>query len=357
MPVTFLVTNHPSKPYAPSPWQRDSISSEPNAVLAGLPTAHQPKALLQSSVDGKRKPDDVWIAIVSQLNFYINAHAEELRDKFVDHADKKELVVTSMAPSLTEVDFGDLAVQMIGQIDKNVKDKSLVPWVLPNFTTTTPNDTVICSALIMSTLKQYFNYTMRLGCGIPFITLQGTQEDWQSILDRIDKIPEFGEEPTEWATMLSAILKRFVHAFDKGGPQADKDFWERMVHESPGGSFVPFISGWITAFCAWDTKGRFFTARKNQHGFGMDPPQWVINLTFDGVWFPRVHNAPEGYAEVDVLVSDEREGKEYNCTMLAGHVAITMDGEDKQKLDTLRIAPQWFMYVKGGERDAQNGFW
>ncbi|KAG6826129.1 hypothetical protein H0H92_001035 [Tricholoma furcatifolium] len=234
---------------------------------------------------------------------------------------------------------------------RQVKDKSLIPWVLPDFTTTTTNDTVICSVLIMATLKAYFSYGFSLTCGIPFITLEGTQKDWQSILDRIEKLSEFGKEPTEWADMLRAVLKRFVRAFDDGGPQADKEFWERMVHRTAGGSSVPYINGWITAFCAWDAKGVYFKAGIPKNGSGRDPksPQWAYDLQFDGVWFPRVHEAPEGYAEVDVNVTAD---KAYDCTMLAGHVAIAMDGETPERLDTVRMAPQWFMYVKGEDRTA-----
>ncbi|KAG6919663.1 hypothetical protein DXG01_002605 [Tephrocybe rancida] len=389
MPVTFPIANRPADPYDNTPLRRwapapslDLLFEMPNKVLAGLPTTHIPAKLLQSSVDGTEeiittkngfvhgimtayskhhnlviRPDDVWIAILSQLNFYVNAHAEELRDKFVDHKGKKTLIVTTMVDSLEQMDFGDLAVQMTGLIDQNVKDKSLVPWVLPNFSTTTADDTVICSALIMSTLKQYFHYMMSLGCGIPFITLEGTQADWRSILDRIDKIPEFGAEPAEWATMLRAILKRFVRAFDDKGPKSDIEFWERMVHETPGGSFTPFVSGWISAFCAWDNKGKYFGARKYQDGMTIgEPPSWVKGLKFDGVWFPRVNVPPEGYAEVDVQVVDHWEEKSYDCTMLAGHVGHVMVGKERHQRDTLQIAPQWFMYVKGEERDVSQGF-
>ncbi|KAF8063399.1 hypothetical protein FPV67DRAFT_1506400 [Lyophyllum atratum] len=383
MPITFPIANRPAETYVPRAWNEKESSKDPSIVLSRLPTTHEPARLLQSSVDGTRdvtvkkngfvlgvvlaynghhnlviRPDDVWMAILSQLNFYINAHAEELRGKFVDHTGRKTLVVLSSALTIEEVDFGELAVQMSGQIDENVKDKSLVSWVLPNFSTTTPNDTVICSALVMSTLKEYFRYVMMFGCGIPSITIEGTQSDWQSILDRIDKIPEFGPEPTEWAGMLRAILKRFVRAFDEGGPAADKDFWERMVHEVPGGSQVPFISGWISAFCAWDSKGLFFEAKKQQ---GADVrrargnvPEWVTGLTFDGVWFPRVWAPPEGYAEVDVLVQDISTGVQSQCTMLAGHVGTTIHGD---RNDTVRMAPQWFMYVKGEQRTTGSAFW
>jgi hypothetical protein len=374
MPVTFSVVNHPAEPYKFMEWGSKVPSYSQDQVLAGLPKGHGCARVLQSSVDGTQnivmqkngfvlgvllaynahhnlviRPDDVWIAIVSQLNFYINAHAEELRDKFVSHKGKEELAVITLT-SFEKMDFGDLAVQMAGQIHKNVKDKLLIPWILPNFSTTTAKDTVICSVLIMSTLKKYFNYSLAGGCGIPFITLEGTQADWQSILDRIQKIPEFGAEPKEWAGMLRAILTRFVHAFDAGGPQADKKFWERIIHEQAG-SGMHYLSGWMSAFCAWDKDGNFFSSRECQgapddgfHG-SEDNPAWVYGLNFDGVWFPRAGSPPEGYAEVDVNLVNLATGDSYDCSMLAGHVGITMHG--KEKLDTLHMAPQWFMYVKG----------
>ncbi|KIM34227.1 hypothetical protein M408DRAFT_19166, partial [Serendipita vermifera MAFF 305830] len=39
------------------------------------------------------RPDDLWTSILSQMNLYVNAHAEELRSKFVAHEGKKKLVV------------------------------------------------------------------------------------------------------------------------------------------------------------------------------------------------------------------------------------------------------------------------
>lgn len=39
------------------------------------------------------RPDDIWIAIVTQFSFYVNKHSEELRSFFVAHEGKKELVV------------------------------------------------------------------------------------------------------------------------------------------------------------------------------------------------------------------------------------------------------------------------
>lgn len=45
------------------------------------------------------RPEDVWFAILSQLSFYINAHAEELRSLFVAHKGKRGSVSKQAALS------------------------------------------------------------------------------------------------------------------------------------------------------------------------------------------------------------------------------------------------------------------
>ncbi|KAJ6526096.1 hypothetical protein B0H19DRAFT_1084701 [Mycena capillaripes] len=55
------------------------------------------------------RPDDVWLAIISQFGFYVNANAELLRANFVAHEGKKELVVDADDGPL---DFAYLSRQM-----------------------------------------------------------------------------------------------------------------------------------------------------------------------------------------------------------------------------------------------------
>ena len=62
----------------------------------------------------------------------------------------------------------------------------------------------------MGAMKHYFNYSMRGGCGIPQITLEGSIDDWQEIRRRVEKFQEYGLE--EWAIVLEPILDQFVLA-------------------------------------------------------------------------------------------------------------------------------------------------
>ncbi|KAF9036253.1 hypothetical protein BJ165DRAFT_1560617, partial [Panaeolus papilionaceus] len=100
------------------------------------------------------RPDDVWIAILSQFALIVNAHSEELRLKFVAQSDKEALVICATGNRHT-VDFGpELASQTTDLIQQNVVDPELQKWILLDFSTTTFNDTVVCSVFTMSTLKE-----------------------------------------------------------------------------------------------------------------------------------------------------------------------------------------------------------
>ncbi|KAF9525538.1 hypothetical protein CPB83DRAFT_796286 [Crepidotus variabilis] len=306
------------------------------------------------------RPDDVWMTILSQFNFYVNAHSEDLRSSFVQHEGKKELTVTAGGDRYS-VNFGTLAKEMTKEIDKNIVDKSLKDWILPNFSTTTDNDTVVCAVLMMATLKSYFDYKMCLMCGLPSVTLLGDKSDWESLIIRLDKLSSFGTEPAAFSKLLKPILRRFVDAFTRAESKApqDTDFWGRICHYSSGGSGPSYLSGWITAFCPWDDKGKWmgpeisegigkgsdvvtFKSSKGPGDLGWrglgDLPKVVLDdVPYSFIDFDDV---PSGYCEVNVKLDDN--GQEIDCMMVSGLMGSTVEGE---KRDTLRPLPAWFMFV------------
>jgi hypothetical protein len=106
---------------------------------------------------------------------------------------------------------------------------------------------------------RYFSYTMAALCGLPSVTLLGEKHDYESILQRLDKLEEFGVEPAAFARLLRPILMQFVLAFDvatKGGTP-DGDFWGNICHVHDGGCGTDYLAGWLTAFCVWDKDGKW----------------------------------------------------------------------------------------------------
>jgi hypothetical protein len=196
-------------------------------------------------------------------------------------------------------------------------------------------------------------------CGIPSITLLGTKEDYLAILLRLDKLDEFGHEPTVFAKLLRPVVKHFANAFDmiEEGKTPDPDFWGKICHYHSGGSGPSYISGWLSAFAVWTNKGKWQggnmdlieepipeeerAALKSRH-FGPPP-----SLVLDGLRYPCINTGeiPPGYCEVDVKLNDN--GHEMDCMMVAGHVGNTLSATGpKEIMDTLQPQAEWFMFVK-----------
>ncbi|KAH6915752.1 hypothetical protein BKA70DRAFT_1178945 [Coprinopsis sp. MPI-PUGE-AT-0042] len=297
------------------------------------------------------RPDDVWTAILGQFNFYVNAHAEELRDCFVAHEGKKKLTVTAFGDRYS-VNFGDLARQMTDLIDANVVDKELKEWILPNFSTTRHNDTVVASVLMMATLKAYFSYGMMLMCGLPSVTLEGERSDWVNLLNRVEKLDSFGDEPKAWAGLLRPILSRFVSSFD-GSP--DLEFWGKICHYSSGGSGPTYLSGWITAFTVWSSEGKWQGPTSHNGDIPRRAPRGAYHLQLDSAQYGILdtNHVPAGYCEVDVELNDN--GTLFDCIMVSGLVGQHIGGEEG---DTVSPVPAWFMFIKEDVKPgARSDFW
>ncbi|KAH8923780.1 hypothetical protein BT69DRAFT_1308292 [Atractiella rhizophila] len=305
---------------SPKEYRQSSIIPQTNGLVDTLVMAynHHHKVII--------RPDDVWIAILSQFNVYVNAHSEELRQHFVAHEGKKELIVFLQGNRYT-VDFGFMARLFSEEISKNVVDKTLTDWILPSFTTTTEIDTVVSAVLMMATLQSYFSYTGVLLCGLPLVTLEGEKQDWIKLVEKLDKFEQFGEEPALFARNLRPILNRFVAAFDDPDGQDNRKFWSRIYsHERYGSG----SSRWITAFSFWDKKGR------KQYS----PPDKKDSacLVLDGVRYGYLDSTAvtKSYASVPVKLMDN--GLEIETTMVSGLVGT------KATVDTVSPLPGWWIF-------------
>ncbi|KAK3348748.1 hypothetical protein B0T25DRAFT_546431 [Lasiosphaeria hispida] len=271
------------------------------------------------------RPDDIWIAVISQLGFFVDAHAEELRSFFVAHQGQRELTVRQDA-NPDNADYGRFATDMADELSKNVNDPELVPWIIPNFSTTTDTDRVAASVLLMGAMKKYFSYNFCCdGCGIPSVTLLGTRGDWVDLQARIDKIPNLGGEAVEFHRLLNPIARHMVLSFDEPQSTAVLEFWRLIASWEPpsymgsGPPIVAQISGWITAFCFWDAEGH-----RNQLGGAYGEYQ---SRYLDGVEYKALPDDQKvaGWAAVPVKVTYEVAGvviEERKCRMVAGSIGM-----------------------------------
>ena len=186
------------------------------------------QCMLQAYADHRPvciSPDMVWMLISQGFARYVNAHPEELRDQLVYHTGKMDLVVKSKNDLLSDkADWERLLDGFAAQIDKHTKG-NIATTLTADFSTTSLAERIASQITLMESLKAYFNYKeVYLACGIPTVTLTGTPQDWQRVLDKTRQLKQYGLN--EWIQSLEPILQKFVHTAE-GRP--NQKFWKGMV--------------------------------------------------------------------------------------------------------------------------------
>ena len=170
-------------------------------------------------------PDMIWLLISQGFARYVNAHAETLRPQLVDHEGQVSLVVESDVDVLSEkADWPKLIGRFTSQIERYTLG-DIGNTITANFSTTGLTERVASQITLMEAMKSYFEYVVvYIACGIPSITLQGTPDDWQKVMDKTRRLSAYGLE--EWTKSLDYVLRQIlVTAEGRPNPL----FWKSMV--------------------------------------------------------------------------------------------------------------------------------
>ena len=235
----------PESQYTPSHGGVPVSSGRIHSVIGAVHMAfalHHPLSL---------SPDHIWMCIAQGLASHVNANADKLRNKFVQHEGKETLIV---------------------QRDDFVKGKADNPWpevfdafseqirtyvgpethdlLTPDFTTTGPNEKAAAQVVLMDTLKNYFSYEVHTRCGIPEITLEGTVDDWKKLRAKALSLARYDLD--WWIESLKPILDQFV---DAASGKVDKQFW-CDIYKRNNRSGGPYVTGWIITLFPYLTRGK-----------------------------------------------------------------------------------------------------
>ena len=199
-------------------------------------------------------PDMIWLLISQGFARHINANQEAMRDYIVDFSGKQSLIVkTDKQLEDPTLSWNEIFPQFTEQIKKQVGN-SLVETLTCNFSTTTPLEKIASEITIMESVKPYFEFiVIRIVCGIPEITLEGTPEDWEKVLSKAKSLKGYKLE--WWISELEPLLEEFVKA-SKG--EINKGFWRNMFKcHSPKSCGAPeTFDGWIIKFFPYDNEGK-----------------------------------------------------------------------------------------------------
>lgn len=228
-----------------------SFSNEQNLIYQGKDAFY--KTLVDAYANHQSvtlSPDMVWLVICQGFARYVNAHAEELRPKLVNHEGKMDLVIETDKDLMTEeIDWPILINDFASQIDKHTKD-NIAKTIVSDFSTTGSVERVASQITLMESVKSYFEYIVEyIACGIPSITLDGSVEDWKRVREKTMQLKKYGLE--KWIDSLDPILKEFILAAD-GKP--NQMFWKSMIKKQSvdrlaGGGCSPEmpteLDGWL----------------------------------------------------------------------------------------------------------------
>jgi len=195
----------------------------------------------------KTCPEDWWIAIIQKISVTVdmNANVPDVRQFFVSHEGKKTLEVT-VAQSIYDVDYELFFKQMRSQISQNINNPEYTALTECNFSQTTSVQRMVSDIMLMYGFKEYFDYRMVCGCGIPGVTMVGTEEDWKALIEKHTELEKF-LQPIEEVLKLSAWFKSSKSVLEKllqtyqGNP--DRDWWSKLIGKIPGASGIGLKPG------------------------------------------------------------------------------------------------------------------
>ena len=220
-------------------------------VLLAVHTAYKDHYPLNLSVS------DFIIMIGEGLARHIENNSEELREQFVDHKGKEKIeirrdeFIRGQQNDWSTV-FGEFAEEIKKRIKTNIYDV-----VVDDTSVATPTTRIVSEFTLMDAMKNYFDYQVTTICGIPNITLKGTPEDWQKLLDKVNRLIEINKDDCLkfkwWLDVLVPTVKKICN--DAINRTVDVNFWSGIYKYQVPGSGSPEISGWILQFLPYLREG------------------------------------------------------------------------------------------------------
>ncbi len=185
-------------------------------------------------------PDAVWLTISQGVAHHMAIHGERLRERFVSHQGKLDLVFEcrGWADGSPENPWAEAFDSWASQIRDHV-GPAIHDTLVCDFGTSGPTERAASQIVMMDIFERYFHYRAVCICGIPAVTLEGTPADWQRLAEKVNGLKVFDLD--WWLDHLRPICDQFVRA-SRG--DVDKKHWQNIckLKNAYGGDI---INGWV----------------------------------------------------------------------------------------------------------------
>lgn len=241
-------------------------------------------------------PDDVLNSLSILWSKYIISNSEKFRGQFVIHKGRVDLVYET-GGAWSESRSDEFMMGLISLIKEN-QENDKFEWMQYSFSTTKDLDLFIRQSSILSSQKEYYVYHGSMLCGFPEITLEGSSEDWETLIECVKRMYCPDQEMKEWKErLINKVLIKFAEA------ENDEDFWQSAIMKKPYGSGGQYrASGWATEFNPFNEKGRWL-------GTGKVDGSDVLNMS------------------CSFIMNLNDNGKEFKILFTSGQDELVIDGE------------------------------
>lgn len=137
-------------------------------------------------------------------------------------------------------------IAAISALVKNNTKTDVAFLMTTPFSTTGPIESTVFNCMLMDTMKNYFEYKIVFVCGIPEMILHGSITDWNTIIDRVNRLIDIFPDLEWYLNRVRNHVKKIVNSFEGNH---DLHWWNTMIFsEQFGSGGDQKVSGWLGEF-------------------------------------------------------------------------------------------------------------
>ncbi|MCF8296768.1 MAG: DUF4419 domain-containing protein [Saprospiraceae bacterium] len=186
-------------------------------------------------------PDIIWLTILQGFAIHINQNSDSLRNNITKLPANKMIIVRDDTLIKGKIDNNWPAsiFNLVDSVELNIS-KNIYDLYNVEYSTTDKNIRIAYKTTLLNSLDNYFDYGAQTACGIPYIILKGTSDDWLKMSNKLKLLNGYGIN--HWVDKLDFIVEKIYQSSIKN---IDIKFWQNIYsyHQVSGGNRV---TGWIT---------------------------------------------------------------------------------------------------------------
>jgi hypothetical protein len=267
-------------------------------------------------------PDAIWQTIAQGFADHVNANAETLRARLVPHQGKRTLAVRMDGVAGSPENPWGETFEQFATLVRSSSHPDAVEALDVNFSTSGRVERVARAVVLMDAYKEFFEYRVLMGCGIPWVQLDGTSDDWMLLAQRTQRLARYGLD-WWWQSLKPVLFELWRTA--KGAP--NPTFWRAIFKTRDEAGFYgkpsTHVSGWIARFIPY-----VGDKTKTQNPLVLGKVDEINQRTL-----------PRGFAQAPFKLQRSDTGEETKMLAFAGILGIDQDAA------TLALRPKIFWAV------------